>query len=166
MLTQHDIESLGETIHDPYEALANFMSAFGASLDPRLWLKLVDEELTELYAEVPNTQEHLKELSDLLYVYTGLDLLSHDYLGELMPEDERNKAIKLLGRAERALTEYADYYSEAKLARAFSRVHESNMSKLGADGKPIKRDDGKVMKGPNYEAPDLSDLVQKKKEIH
>ena len=42
---------------------------------------------------------------------------------------------------------------------AFSRVHQSNMSKLGDDGKPIYRDDGKVLKGPNYRAPDLSDLI-------
>ena len=38
------------------------------------------------------------------------------------------------------------------------RVHRSNMSKLGEDGKPIYREDGKVLKGPNYKAPDLSDL--------
>jgi hypothetical protein len=37
------------------------------------------------------------------------------------------------------------------------------MSKLGPDGKPIMRDDGKVMKGPNYKKPDLSDLVRGKK---
>lgn len=42
---------------------------------------------------------------------------------------------------------------------AFNRVHESNMSKLGPDGKPIYREDGKVMKGPNYKPADLSDLV-------
>ena len=42
---------------------------------------------------------------------------------------------------------------------AFRRVHESNMSKLGDDGKPLLREDGKVLKGPNYFKPDLSDLV-------
>ena len=41
---------------------------------------------------------------------------------------------------------------------ALNRVHESNMSKLDEDGKPILRDDGKVLKGPNYKPPDLSDL--------
>lgn len=39
------------------------------------------------------------------------------------------------------------------------RVHDSNMSKLGADGRPIYREDGKVLKGPNYFEPDLTDLV-------
>lgn len=42
---------------------------------------------------------------------------------------------------------------------AFNRVHASNMSKLGEDGKPIRREDGKVLKGPNYYEPSLIDLV-------
>jgi len=42
---------------------------------------------------------------------------------------------------------------------AFRRVHESNMSKLGDDGKPVYREDGKVMKGPNHKPCDLGDLV-------
>ena len=45
------------------------------------------------------------------------------------------------------------------LDEALNRVHESNMSKLGEDGKPIYREDGKVLKGPNYKPPDLSDLL-------
>ena len=42
---------------------------------------------------------------------------------------------------------------------AFNRVHASNMSKLDEDGNPIYREDGKVMKGPNYKPPYLEDLV-------
>tara|TARA_R100001082_G_scaffold72519_1_gene41511 strand:+ start:1059 stop:1439 length:381 start_codon:yes stop_codon:yes gene_type:complete len=45
------------------------------------------------------------------------------------------------------------------LDEALDRVHKSNMSKLGDDGKPIYRDDGKVLKGPNYAPPDLRDLI-------
>lgn len=45
------------------------------------------------------------------------------------------------------------------LDEAVRRVHASNMSKLGDDGQPIYREDGKVLKGPHYEAPDLNDLV-------
>jgi len=44
------------------------------------------------------------------------------------------------------------------LDEALNRVHVSNMSKLDKDGKPIYRDDGKVLKGPDYKPPDLSDL--------
>jgi predicted HAD superfamily Cof-like phosphohydrolase len=44
---------------------------------------------------------------------------------------------------------------------AFNEVHRSNMSKLGEDGKPIRREsDGKVMKGPNYFKPDLAQFIK------
>lgn len=39
--------------------------------------------------------------------------------------------------------------------KMFAEAHRSNMSKLGADGKPIYRDDGKVLKGPNFTPPNL-----------
>ena len=45
------------------------------------------------------------------------------------------------------------------LDSALDRVHKSNMSKLDEDGNPIYRDDGKVLKGPNYEPPTLTDLI-------
>ena len=45
------------------------------------------------------------------------------------------------------------------LDEALDRVHQSNMSKLDEDGKPIYREDGKVLKGPNYAPPNLTDLI-------
>ena len=42
----------------------------------------------------------------------------------------------------------------------FKEVQRSNMSKLGEDGKPIYREDGKVMKGPNYSVPNLKSVLQ------
>lgn len=45
------------------------------------------------------------------------------------------------------------------LNEAYAEVHRSNMSKLGANGKPICREDGKVLKGPNYREADMSSLV-------
>ena len=45
------------------------------------------------------------------------------------------------------------------LDKCFEEVQRSNMSKLGADGKPIYRDDGKIMKGPNYSEPDLRKVL-------
>ena len=42
------------------------------------------------------------------------------------------------------------------LDKALNLVHESNMSKLGDNGEPIYREDGKVLKGPNYKPPNLS----------
>ena len=46
------------------------------------------------------------------------------------------------------------------LDEAMDRVHKSNMSKLDENGQPIYRQDGKVLKGPNYKKPNLLDLVK------
>lgn len=45
------------------------------------------------------------------------------------------------------------------LDEAMDRVHKSNMSKLDENGQPIYRPDGKVLKGPNYKPPNLTDLL-------
>ena len=42
----------------------------------------------------------------------------------------------------------------------FHEVHRSNMTKLGDDGRPLYREDGKVMKGPNYEEPDFDQFIR------
>jgi len=41
----------------------------------------------------------------------------------------------------------------------FNEVHRSNMSKLGEDGQPIYREDGKVLKGPNFSAPNIEQFL-------
>lgn len=46
------------------------------------------------------------------------------------------------------------------IEKAFQRVYESNMSKLGEDGKPVLREDGKILKGPNYKPAELGDLFE------
>ena len=46
-----------------------------------------------------------------------------------------------------------------KIEAVFEEIQRSNMSKLGTDGKPIYREDGKVMKGPNYFKPNIAGLL-------
>ncbi len=46
-----------------------------------------------------------------------------------------------------------------KIEEVFDEIQKSNLSKLGEDGKPIYRDDGKVMKGPNYFKPNISKVL-------
>lgn len=46
-----------------------------------------------------------------------------------------------------------------KIEAVFDEIQRSNMSKLDQDGKPIYREDGKVMKGPNYFKPDFSKII-------
>ena len=45
------------------------------------------------------------------------------------------------------------------LDKCFEEVHNSNMSKLGNDGKPIYREDGKILKGENYREPNLKEVL-------
>lgn len=45
------------------------------------------------------------------------------------------------------------------LDRVFAEVHRSNLSKLGKDGKPIYREDGKVLKGPSFTPPDVKGIL-------
>jgi len=88
---------------------------------------------------------------------------------ELIKEElsELNEAIK-----DKNLEEIADALTDIlyvtygaghafgiNLDKCFQEVQNSNMSKLGEDGKPIYNESGKVMKGPNYFKPDLSKFV-------
>lgn len=48
---------------------------------------------------------------------------------------------------------------QGKMEAVFDEIQRSNMSKLGEDGEPIYREDGKVLKGPNYSKPDFSKIL-------
>lgn len=48
-----------------------------------------------------------------------------------------------------------------KIEEVFDEIQRSNMSKLGEDGEPIYRDDGKVLKGPNYFKPNIETILNK-----
>ena len=117
-----------------FEMVKEFNQAFGVmrgwdgpNID--LTMKLINEEVTEVYEELFNRGRYdkrsvAKEIADLLYVvYRAADVLA-------IPIDE-----------------------------VFREVHRSNMSKLGEDGKPVRRDDGKVLKGPNYSPANLEGIV-------
>lgn len=49
---------------------------------------------------------------------------------------------------------------EDKIEDIFNEIHASNMSKLGEDGKPIYREDGKILKGPNFFRPNLTKILK------
>ena len=95
-------------------------------------------------------------------------LISEEYHEFLEAHSEASIYIQNKRAREHALKELADLayvcyqYAAAvgwDLDEALTRVHESNLSKLDDDLKPIKRADGKVMKGPNYKPANLIDLV-------
>jgi len=72
--------------------------------------------------------------------------------------DIESEALKELADLVYVCYQYAENMGWL-LDEALDRVHLSNMSKLDSNGKPIYRDDGKVLKGPNYKPPTLTDLI-------
>lgn len=48
-----------------------------------------------------------------------------------------------------------------KIEEVFDEIQRSNMSKLGTDGKPVYREDGKILKGPNYFKPSIESILNK-----
>ena len=118
--------------------------------------------------------EQAKDFRKKYSLKNSADRQTRSYQHDLIVEEfkeflEAEGMLFMHGRnhQEHALKELADLvyvcyqYAENMgwfLDEALNRVHESNMSKLGEDGKPVYREDGKVLKGPNYQPPNLSDL--------
>jgi NTP pyrophosphatase (non-canonical NTP hydrolase) len=89
-----------------------------------------------------------------------LDLIDeeyHEFRNAFYNEPYENE-LKELADLVYVCFQYAENM-EWDLEEALDRVHKSNMSKLGLDGTPIRRADGKVLKGPNYQPPVLNDLI-------
>lgn len=84
-----------------------------------------------------------------------------EWLGSALANEDIDKRAKEL--ADILYTVFGTIITEGlqdHMEHVFDEVHKSNMSKLGLDGKPVKREDGKVLKGPNYFEPDLSWLIK------
>ena len=76
----------------------------------------------------------------------------------LIPPQDREASLQKLAALVYVSAQYAENI-QWTIEQALRRVHKSNLSKLGEDGKPIYREDGKLLKETNYQQPDLSDLV-------
>ena len=146
------------------QEVSEFIRVFDASTDIALWERLIEEEVMELHVELTadniNRENVLKEAADVIYVVTPLIGIV-EALGDigLVSEERMLKLQKLVERADNKLEVAIGMFGEETIEKAVKLVHASNMSKLGEDGKPIRRDDGKILKGPDYKAPDLSALV-------
>jgi NTP pyrophosphatase (non-canonical NTP hydrolase) len=106
---------------------------------------------------IPNDLS-LRTTQKNLIVEEFKEFLQADLEMALMHPPDREACLKELADLVYVCAQYAENM-DWDLEQALRRVHKSNMSKLGDDGKPVKREDGKVLKGPNYKPPDLSDLV-------
>ena len=96
--------------------------------------------------------------------------LLEEEVSELKEALENNDIVEVLD----ALTDiqyvldgaYLSFGLQHLKQTAFDEVQRSNLSKLGEDGKPIRREsDGKVMKGPNYFKPDLAKIIEDDKAL-
>ena len=120
-----------------FDLVEEFMTAFGQDV--------------EKVASMPDRKTAMLRLKLILEEYEELETAVEEH--------------HLVGIAD-ALTDilYVTYGAGhafgINLDECFEEVHESNMSKLGPDGKPIYRDDGKVMKGPDYREPDLRKVLK------
>ena len=121
-----------------FEKVGVFMKTFGQEVKNKPSLSI--EKINQL--RISLIQEELDELKEAM---ANNDLLEvADALTDLL-----------------YVTYGAGHAFGIDLDKCFNEVQNSNMSKLGEDGKPIYNEFGKVMKGPNYFKPDLSKFVNK-----
>jgi predicted HAD superfamily Cof-like phosphohydrolase len=161
------------------ELVKEFMEVFGQLPNTlteeetyKLRVALIQEEAAELIVAVTDVEE-LDALVDLAYVLYGtyihmnvpdIDPEHLIYEREVTPQEIFDAAMNIdaetfdsdLDEVLGLVTTYAQKYN---FEGAFKEVHRSNMSKLGTDGKPVKRLDGKVLKGPLYTPPNLAPFV-------
>ena len=111
------------------------------------------KDQTEFMQAAGQTTDVLNEAQMVLY----FDLIQEE-VRELRDVDSHIEAIK---EAVDVLVVTAGLLLSMGIDadEAWRRVHASNMSKL-TDGKLLKREDGKVLKGPNYQPPNLQDLIK------
>lgn len=134
---------------DPQGMVEEFHSATGAAIDWR------DPDVVGLRRRLLG-EEH-RELRDEL-------VAAHQAVVLGLPIPNLDKIAKEL--ADLLYVAYGTAVSLGiDLAEAFRRVHASNMSKLGLDGKAILREDGKVLKGPNYFEPDMKGTYREENDV-
>ena len=119
------------------EKVKEFMEAFGQ----KVYTKSHWPAMTTCDLRVDLIEEELDELKEAIYNYGTLVDVA-DALTDLL--------VVIYG---------AGHAFGIDLDRCFEEVHRSNMTKLGDDGNPIYREDGKVLKGPNFEEPDLEGIL-------
>lgn len=133
-----------------FENVKEFIRVFEHDAPAKLWVKLIWEEFTELCQGMYGIQlkELVPEVDEILEVMEELISVPEVSIERLDAICDIKYVVNGLGACLGFDVDGAD-----------AEVHRSNMTKLGEDGKPIKREDGKIMKGPNYDPPHLERFV-------
>lgn len=133
------------------ERVREFHEKFSAAVDSEITENLVELRMKLIYEEVNETDVEFDK--GIIKGETDPSGAFSEYFW--MPSlIDRKKLTKELADILYVVYGTAVTFG-LPLQEVFEAVHESNMSKLGEDGKPIYREDGKVLKGPNYKEPDL-----------
>ena len=115
-------------------------------------------------SELETILEKMKALNDRSRVALRAKLMLEEFI-ELYTALYKGDLVKALdGLSDLLYVTYGTHHEigTAPIAKeAFAEVHRSNMSKLNGDGTPIIRNDGKVLKGPNFTPPDLDKIFLK-----
>lgn len=127
------------------EHLKEFHEAMDMAHNKGLSTELLEFRMSLIIEEVNELEEAARDIIECII------------RGEPIAASFQTALLKELADVQYVVSGFADSIG-LPLDAAFHRVHWSNMSKL-VDGKPLKREDGKVLKGPNYTPPDLTDLV-------
>jgi predicted HAD superfamily Cof-like phosphohydrolase len=149
-----------------FQAQKEFIRVMESNLDFKWWAEvLVTEETKELkQADEQNEgmEQIFKEMADLVYVVAGFYNVMPVNPATILSEENNQKIQAIFEEAAETATTISQKYRipPPLIVEAFKVVHESNMSKLDDEGKPIRREDGKILKGPNYKAPDMTPVVE------
>lgn len=125
--------------------------------DPNTYLNKTPLDMVRHFARTYNQSLDLPWMKDTDKDLLRLVLVKEEY-AEVLSATEAEDLLKELADLVYVTYGYAATFGW-DLDEAVRRVHASNMSKLDDKGDPIYREDGKVLKGPNYQEPDLTDLV-------
>ena len=119
-----------------------------------------DQEIVKGFLQTGFIKEKLYDLQVELINEESIEFIEACNSLEGHPHDTQlqTEVLKELSDLVFVCYQFAAAYG-LDLDTAMQRVFESNMSKLGEDGKPIYREDGKVLKGPGYFKPVLADLI-------
>lgn len=126
-------------------AYEKLVTDFNVSFSHPVGIDLLNNKPMDLRLDL--ITEELSELKDAVI----------DYYANPCPENKAD-LLKELADLQYVVSGFAVTFG-LPLEEAFKRVHISNMSKLGENGFPILREDGKILKGPFYKEPNLEDLV-------
>lgn len=108
----------------------------------------------------PNELEYFMPLNTPMSVCCHFDILLAAFLESHTQKELQAIHLSLLGMTECIKSAFDFFNFSWRVIEAASKeVHNSNMSKLDENGQPIFREDGKVLKGPNYFRPDLQKII-------